>query len=703
MICKNCSNSFEDSLPFCPECGERAEANKSEGTNENLNVNTSQGDFEDIFSDSSKQKAFQQAATESVSEETAEEKADISADENTEQAEEVLEEKAEETAEETSDEISEEVSEETTEETPETQGTETETEETTKTEASAQSEHEEPEAEPKDEEVSDKADNNQIQAREIKPRPVRRTAPQQQIRTKQSAKAAPKRMKPARARKETKQEKKAHRVILITSSVMAVLLCVLSVIGLFTDVFKKDDAIKAVGISVLTAQEQQLLENGVSKLYTVLQGKEYEQGTVSAEDILHSLSVGKEGGVFKYLDGKAEYVTENSDPALRYKRNSEEQTETVSPYTTTAETQTGDYEYYTVKKADMSKVLQDLGVKEDLTVNCEHCYLYGDYYYFAPSEDTTSFKQYSVKIKSSKRMQDGGYYAVCTYGSSDEVYVTAYKNQSDEGEILWDIKSVKNEPVFDQLGNIIDYTEDGDISFEMKRTVIEGYLDDGETLFCEYVIEYPFFMGETQGEVNLNTLFASAVANYTSQSESAKKLYKEYKKQGYDVSELPLQVYFRAEVTYNGEDYIGIKSVISESAKIPVEKQEETTSSYSYNYNEPTPESVTLGSKTVEGYTVDLQTGDYVNKDIFVGKDYLDVQEIIYRIYNSYDYSTVLSGDEQYIYDNVPYDTAETGKAFYENGASALSEDGYMFFKVNEVGVVEEVVIPNDVLSKLTQ
>ncbi len=691
MICKNCSNSFDDSLPFCPECGESAEEKGSEDANESLNVNTSQGDFEDIFSDSSKQKAFQVNSSEIPSQELNEE----AAEETTESE---IAEETKEQAEEASEETAREASEETAEETKETEKAESETEETKETENSVLSEESKDEAPQEDEE----ADVQTVQKKEVKPRPVRRAAVQP-VRARENAKAAPKRMKQTRVRKETAQEKRAHKAILITSSVMAVLLCVLSVIGLFTDVFKEDEEIKAVGISVLTEQEQQLLENGVSKLYTALQGKEYEQGKVSAEDILHSLSVGKENGVFKYLGGKAEYVTENADPALRYKRKSEEQTEPLGSYTANTEAETGDYEYYTVKRADMSKTLQNLGVKEDLTVNCEHCYLYGDCYYFAPSEETAAFKQYSVKIKSSKRMQDGGYYAVCNYGSNDEVYVTAYKNQSEDGEIFWDIKSVKNEPVFDQLGKIIDYTEDGDRSFEMKRTVIEGYLDDGETLFCEYVIEYPVFTGETQGEINLNTLFASAVANYTSQSESANKLYKEYKKQGYDVKELPLQVYFRAEVTYNGENYIGIKSVISESAKIPTEKQEETTTAYSYTYTEPTPESVTLGAKTVEGYTVDLQTGDYVNKDVFIGKDYLDVQEIIYRIYNSYDYNTVLSGDEQYIYDNVPYDTAETGKAFYENGASVLTENGYMFFKVNEVGVVEEVVIPNEALSKLTQ
>lgn len=679
MICKNCSASFDDSLPFCPECGECVKENRNEGENESLNVNTSQEDFEDIFSDSSKQKAFQQTVNETVSEEIGEETTEkttksSSADEAEEQTEEAVGETSEETAEEQAEE-------------------ETETDKTKQSETPAESEQENTES------LSEETDEKTDRKKEIRPRPVRRTATGYSSRTKTSVGSAPRRMKPARVRKETQQEKRAHRVILITSSVMAVLLCVLSVVGLFTDVFKQDDAIKAVGISVLTAEEQQLLENGVSKLYTVLQGKEYEQGTVSAEDILHSLSVGKDDGVFSYLDGKAEYVTESSDPALRYKRKSEEQTQ----YITTTENETGDYEYYTVKKADMSKVLQELGVKEDLTVNCEHCYLYGDCYYFAQSEENYSFKQYSIKIKSSKRMQDGGYYAVCTCDGGKEVYVTAYKNQSDEGDIFWDIKSVKNEPVFDQLGNIIDYSEDTGVDFQMKRTVIEGYLDDGETLFCEYVVEYPVFEGQTQGEVNMNTLFASAVANYTSQSESAEKLYKEYKKQGYDVNALPLQVYFRAEVTYNGEDYIGIKSVISESAKIPAQKQEETTTSYNYNYTEPEETSVTLGSKTVEGYTVDLQTGDYVNKDAFVGKAYLDVQEIIYRIYNSYDYNTVLSGDEQYIYDEVPFDSAETGKAFYENGASALCEQGYMFFRVNELGVVEEVIIPNEALSKLKQ
>ncbi len=658
MICKKCSCSFDDSLPFCTNCGEKVENSE---TQTKFKVSISDEKFDELSADV---EISPEAAEDTV------EKLDSSETAATDEGEEKA------TAEGTEELNEEEKSED-------------------ETASQTQQDSEEPK------ENADEAENEDALKTVVHPN---KGSAKQPVRENVKIKPISKKTEV----KNIKAEKKAYNTVLTIVSVMAFLLCVLTALGLGTDVFEQEDSLTAVGISVLTSNEQQLLQDSVSKLYTVMKASEYEQGKVSAEDILHSFNVGSDNGIFAFLGGKAEHITDENDPAIRFKRQQDDTATQYGSTTVSASEETlGDYDYYKVSKEQIGEMFVSLGVKEDLTVNCEHCYVYKDYYYFASKENSEEFKEYTVQIKSSRRMQDGGYYAVCSVqgAAQDEIYVTAYKEQDEQGATSWNIISVKNEPVFDTLGYLIDYTVEGECSYEMKRVVLEGYLEDGETLFCEYVIEYPYFLGDTEGEVSVNTLFSSTVANYTLQSEDAQSLYKKYKKAGYDPDELPLQIYSKSQVTYNNDGKIAVKTVISESAKVILQTEQETTSSYySYNYSYTLPEieSVTLGTKTVEGYTIDIETGEYITKDNFVGKDYLTTEELIYRIYSGYDYSTVLSGDEAYNYDTVPYDKEEIGKSFYENGASVLCEDGYMFFMPGDDGTLKEVVIPNDVLSQLT-
>ena len=127
---------------------------------------------------------------------------------------------------------------------------------------------------------------------------------------------------------------------------------ILSAIGLNTDVFEKDSNVKAVGISILTSDEQKILQDKVSKLYTVLCGEEYEQGVTDAESILHKFYVGDDDSVFSYLGAKATRETQENDPAVRFLKKQEEQSADVTNDLTAEDN--GEYDYYKVSKKQPS-------------------------------------------------------------------------------------------------------------------------------------------------------------------------------------------------------------------------------------------------------------------------------------------------------------------------------------------------------------
>ena len=119
-----------------------------------------------------------------------------------------------------------------------------------------------------------------------------------------------------------------------------------------------------------------------------------------------------------------------------------------------------------------------------------------------------------------------------------------------------------------------------------------------------------------------------------------------------------------------------------------------------YSADEDTQASVVLPAKTLECYTFDVETGLFVAKDSVVGKDYQKVSEMLYRIYNGYSYDDIL--DEDVSVGDIPEDTEELGEKIY-NSASTLCQDGYVFCYVTGDGIREDVVIPFNAITKLTQ
>ena len=102
-------------------------------------------------------------------------------------------------------------------------------------------------------------------------------------------------------------------------------------------------------------------------------------------------------------------------------------------------------------------------------------------------------------------------------------------------------------------------------------------------------------------------------------------------------------------------------------------------------------EFIILPERTVEGYIIDVETGNFLSSKEMIDAEYHLVYEVIYRIYGGYDYESLLKGEDTAI--GIPEDTDGIGKTFYES-ACALSENGFIFCSVHPKGYTETVIIP---------
>ncbi len=488
---------------------------------------------------------------------------------------------------------------------------------------------------------------------------------------------------PARNGVETPGEKRAKNAVVCIVSIMAVLLCVISAVGLSTDIFKSDDGIKAVALLGLSVQEETELETYFSEIGPVLH-KDFDGETISCEEFLDIIGVGSEKELFAALGNKADMIREEADPVVRFTAP-EDETDEYDYYSDTEK-----YAYYRVDADVIDEILLSFGIPVNHTINSDRVYFYKDSYYFASvQEESNSPVGVKFDIKESKRIQDGGYYIDCSVLDSagteiDKVYIVAEKT---ENSTEWTIKKVTHEPMFDSLGIMVKGKEDY-YTYEMKTETFKGITKDGK-VFCNYVIEYPVFSGNSPGEQAANEIYQNLIISYKAEAEDATRSYKSFVKNGYDESDLPKQIYIRGDVTYNREKYV---SVVNEIAQTPLTKPA----------NEATGESevIILAQRSYEGYIFGMESGEFISKDAIIGKDYVKIAELIYRIKKGYNYTSVITGVEDVTY--VPKDEEEIGLKFYE-GAAALCSDGFTFFAADERGVGENVVIPYGIMGVFSE
>ncbi len=465
-----------------------------------------------------------------------------------------------------------------------------------------------------------------------------------------------------------KSEKKARITVIVLSCLMAVITAATAVLGGVTDIFTQSPDEKAVAVLILPQDDKEELEKHLKKLWPLVKTG-FDTEKMSAEDIFSHIRPYCEDGLYTSFGYSATAVTHEADPAMRWGDEN------------------GNYCYYKISAVEIDSILSHFGFETNHALNSENCYYYDSYYYFASGETSGTKSSGTVTIEDSKRIQDGRYYVTSKFGNQ-ETYVIASTQEKE-----WKIHSMSTEPVFDSLGIKIK-TEDslaGD--YEIRSTVIEGKADNG-AVFRKYVIKYPYFFGESQGEIQANAFYQSIITFYKQQAEQVQSDYKKFIKKGGKTESLPIELHYTAEFSYSDEENICLINEIIESLPLYDEKASETDTVPSVQ----TP--VTLPKKTVECYTFEKETGLYAAKDTFIGKDYNKVSEVLYRIHGGYSYADLF--DETVIGTEIPEDIYDMGEKIY-NSAGTLCKDGYVFCYVNDKGIREDVVIPFEVLEKLTK
>ena len=504
------------------------------------------------------------------------------------------------------------------------------------------------------EETEVKADTVAVPAKKaVKPQAnAARRAP-----AKAPTKANPQRRRtPAVSQKQLKEEKKAKNTVVILACIMAVITFATCIVGTMTDVFKGDD-LKAVAVLILPQEDKEELEKQLAKLWPLVDVG-FDTEKMSGEELFSYIMPYSENGLYASFGYKAKAVTHEADPAGRFSDAN------------------GNYHYLKIPREEIDSILSHFGLEQNHALNGDAAYYYDAHYYFSYSGEADEKSSGKVKILDSKRIPDGRYYVTAKFGKKD-VYITA-SMISDGG---WEIHSMSLTPVFDSMGVMIKNEETDNSSYEMRQTVIEGKAKDG-TVFRKYIIKYPYFFGESQGEIEANNFYNSVITYYQHQSQQIQSEYNKFKKKGGKTDSLPLEIHYTAQMSYSDEKNLCLINEITESVAMYKDSAE-----------------VKLPVKTVECNTFDVETGMYASKDNLIGKDYITVEKILYRIYCGYSYEALIDSSVSDV--AVPADTYKLGAKIY-NSASTFCKDGYVFCYIGSDGLREDVVIPFDAVAKLT-
>lgn len=470
------------------------------------------------------------------------------------------------------------------------------------------------------------------------------------------------------------KENKRRALIIVIMCLVASLAVAVTVLNLTTDIFADDGASEKVVAGIgFTAQEEKELEVLLAKSFSVSRNEFSKEG-ITAEAFLETINPADSGNIYSVLNGVNETPQSEADPADRFADEN------------------GSYAYYKLEESKVDNVLSLFGLESLRGENSENYYYCDGFYYFAATEGKAT-PEFSAEIEKSRRVLDGSYYVEGyfysekngeTVKTDNYHFVVEMVKDTETGENVYTVRKVSKKPIFGSDGKLVD----GAKNALKQKEVIEGRTDDGK-IFSVYTLEFPVVEGESEGYKNLNEFFKNAVSVYELKAKSAQQSYAEFKQNGADESKLPLVENLVATVVFEDEKNLSFKAEIS-----------------SYNpVSDGGGQSAADGvyKRSVEAYTFDKVTGDFVSKDDALGKNYMLIGEILYRIYSGYEYENLLKKDEESeseIYDETPSDIEGIGAKIYES-AWAYTENGIAFFMITEKGYVTEVTIPYDVVEKL--
>jgi len=476
--------------------------------------------------------------------------------------------------------------------------------------------------------------------------------------------------------KENKRQLVASALIIVIMCIVAALAVALTVLNLTTDVFEDDGASEKVVAGIgFTAQEEKELEALLAKSFSVSRNQ-YNKSGITAEAFLENINPGDSGNVYSRLNGVSETLQSDADPAERFADEN------------------GNYAYYKLEQGKVDKVLELFALKSYRGENSKNYYYCDGFYYFAPTEGEKT-PEVNAEIVKSRRVLDGSFYVEGYFytGKQGETvktdnyhFVVEMTKDAATGVNVYTVEKVSEKPIFGSDGKLVDDAKNA----ERKTEVIEGYTDDGK-LFCVYTLEFPVVEGNSEGYKNLNEFFKNAVSVYELKAKSAQQSYAEFKQNGGDESKLPFAENLVASVIFEDEKNLSFKAEISRYNPTAAAENEQSAADGIYK-------------RSVEAYTFDKTSGNFVSKDDVLGKNYMLIGEILYRIYGGYEYGNILPKEneekETEDFDDVPTDRDGIGAKIYES-AWSYTQDGVTFFFVTEKGYVTEVAIPNAVVEKL--
>lgn len=504
--------------------------------------------------------------------------------------------------------------------------------------------------------------------------------------------------KPKAKKVKTKMDpesKPAATLIISIMCILAVMMGILTFVSLTTDAFEADNTVRTMALSGLSTEDTGKLEEVLSTV-GIISEREFDCEKSTVQELLSLVKPYDANGLYAKLYGTAQKTANTPDPAVRLTNEN------------------GDFIYYKIAEDEIDAIVEKFSLTVNHTVNCDDYYYYDGFYYFAEKTQYEPETSYVVDISESKQIQDGRYYveaSVLKENNLSEDNRERYAIVSKETDGSFKICSVSSTPLFDEEGIMIKAEDE--LSFTKKSTVIEAVADDG-TVYHRYIVEYPLFSGDTLGEKTANQLHSDMLAAFEAEKETAQQDYEEYLKDGGEKDELPYITHVVSRLTSNSGDYIGIVEDTAEYVPASMLKAKEDAGTEETDTveteSEELPEPVELPERYIEGYNFEVETGDFVKKDNFIGKDYQTVSELLYRIYGGYGYDDIiaeLNGEEAqnsgYIYgetvEEIPDDTENIGRKIYES-ASAVCQAGYLFCYVDEKGSAHDVVIPDEVIEK---
>ena len=236
-------------------------------------------------------------------------------------------------------------------------------------------------------------------------------------------------------------------------------------------------------------------------------------------------------------------------------------------------------------------------------------------------------------------------------------------------ETIW--KQNRYDGVYEPYYNVLDWSARQDFGY--RNNAVRIFIMLGDEPYCNNHNNSKTPLSEDE--------VCSVLSEYGIQTFIIQSEYNKFKKKGGKTDSLPLEIHYTAQVSYSDEMSLCLVNEITESVAM---------------YKDSTE--VNLPVKTVECNTFDAETGVYASKDNLIGKDYITIEKILYRIYSGYSFEALLDSTASDV--SVPDDVYKLGEKIY-NSASTFCKDGYMFCYIGSDGLREDIVIPFDAVEKL--